>query len=371
MKLLAVVHILLYILLNSDACLEIRITAEDSTVVVARSLELAFDLKSDVIVEPKGQPHTAHIPDECIKSKKQPMKWTNIESLVYIDALKLHVAADGQNTAGLSVGALLFPGFSKYQDIQKNKCGSVISQMEFPLWILGNFRTVQELRDAINEDSFPLVYKELVPVDGDKFLFELHYSVTDKTGDGIIIEFNDQGRKVHENTFGVLTNSPSYDFQMLNLRNYVHLSNYARDPLVLGKEELKAFGEGSGLLGMPGDLTPPSRLVRAAMLVNFASAAKTSDEAVNLATHLMNNFDIAHGLLKVRDVEESDYTQWIVIKDLHNNVLYFRGYEDITLYAIRLDNTVSGSLPIPIRRPMGGAVDITNELKLAAEHTEL
>jgi len=362
MKLL-VGHILLHFLLITDACTEIRITSEDSTVVVGRSMEYAADLAARVIREPKGHRHTANPPPKCTKSKYKPMQWTNVKSLFLVDVLKMEIAGDGQNAAGLSIGSLLFPGFAKYQDVPMNKCGSAISHLDFPLWILGNFRRVQEIRDAINGDTFPLVF-ESSPV-----YFELHYSVQDKTGDAIIIEFNDQGRKIYNNTLGAFTNSPSYDWHMLNLRNYVQLSNNNHGPLILGEEKLEKFGQGSGLIGMPGDLTPPSRLVRAAMMTHFAEAVKTSVEAVNLAVHIMNTVDIPIGV--IYEPDGSDYTQWIVIKDLKNNVMYFRGYEDVTLYSLRLDDNFSARQHITIARPMGGAVDITNEFESYVGHDEL
>jgi len=363
MKLL-VGQILLHFLLNTNACTEIRVTSEDSTVIIGRSMEYAEDLGAEVVREPEGQSHTANPPPKCETSKYQPMQWTNIKSLFFVDPLKMNIASDGQNAAGLSVGSLLFPGFSKYQDVPMDKCGSAISHLDFPLWILGNFKTVQELRDAINGDLFPLVF-ESSPV-----YFELHYSVHDKTGDAIVIEYSDQGRKVYNNTIGVFTNSPSYDWHMLNLRNYVQLSNSNHGPLILGEEQMEKFGQGSGLIGMPGDLTPPARLVRAAIMINFAGAVNTRVEAVNLAVHIMNTVDIPMGVV-VEPSEGNDYTQWIVIKDLQNNVMYFRGYEDVTLYSLQLDNNFSGPQRIPIGRPMGGAVDITSEFESSAAHDEL
>ena len=97
-----------------------------------------------------------------------------------------------------------------------------ISQLEFALWLLGNFVTVKKVREALKMESFPLVFdKKLL-----QYTFELHYFVIDKTGESIIIVFTDQGRKIHENRVGVMTNSPPYDFHMLNLRSYVQLSKY-------------------------------------------------------------------------------------------------------------------------------------------------
>ena len=171
-----------------------------------------------------------------------------------------------------------------------------------------------------------------------------------------------------------MTNSPPYDFHMLNLRNYVHLSKYARDELVLGETHFKPTGEGSGLLGTPGDLTPPSRLVRVAALANFAAPAKTSDEAVNLVFHVLNSVDIPHGVASQCPQKQlADYTSWVVAKDLTNNALYFRDYNDLTLRVVNLDKVQAGQrLKLKVEsKEVGGFKDVTAELKPAEMHTEL
>ena len=363
-----VVPILLELFLAIDACTEIRVTAEDKTVVVGRSMEFMIDLMSYIVVEPKDYPHTSELPKTCSRSSSA-ITWTNSYKIAYLDALSSPFSGDGQNDAGLSVGALLLRGFSKYQTVPKDKCGSAISNLEFTVWILGNFATTEEVRRAWRKDSFPLMWEQ--PLKGNTF--ELHWSITDKSGDGIIIEYTEQGPKLHENTIGVVTNSPPYDFHMLNLRNYVHLSKFAHDPLVLGETTFPPTGQGSGLLGVPGDFTPPSRLVRSAAMVHFADTAKRSDEAVNLALHIMNTVDIPRGVAASHDHEDmADYTSWIVVKDLTNKAMYFRNYEDLTVRVIHLDKVTPGKkLKIKVGTPIGGFVDVTGDLQDAQAHTEL
>ena len=363
-----VVPILLELFLAIDACTEIRVTAEDKTVVVGRSMEFMIDLMSYIVVEPKDYPHTAELSKTCSRSSSA-ITWTNSYKIAYLDALSSPFSGDGQNDAGLSVGALLLRGFSKYQTVPKDKCGSAISNLEFTAWILGNFATTEEVRRAWRKDSFPLMWEQ--PLKGNTF--ELHWSITDKSGDGIIIEYTEQGPKLHENTIGVVTNSPPYDFQMLNLRNYVQLSKFAHDPLVLGETTFPPTGQGNGLLGVPGDLTPPSRLVRSAAMVHFADKTKKSDEAVNLAFHIMNTVDIPRGVAASHDHEDmADYTSWIVVKDLTNKAMYFRNYEDLTVRVIHLDKVTPGKkLKIKVGTPIGGFVDVTGDLQDAQAHTEL
>ena len=238
--------------------------------------------------------------------------------------------------------------------------------MQLSQWILGNFATVQEVQEALDNGSFPLVFNQTVEKENLPPL-ELHYTVNDKTGAGIIIEFINKGRTVYENTVGVCTNSPPYDFHMINLRNYVELNNTAHEPLQLGGDVFKPIGQGSGLLGTPGDLTPPSRLVRAATLTHFAAPVNTSDKAVNLAIHILNTVDIPHG------VAGEDYTNWIVAKDLTHKALYYRTYNDLTVRVIYLDKVQPQGkmLNLSLSTPVEGFKDTTDELKTVDAHGTL
>ncbi|PYJ17723.1 MAG: hypothetical protein DME96_05080, partial [Verrucomicrobia bacterium] len=95
------------------------------------------------------------------------------------------------------------------------------------------------------------------------FAPEAHYIVHDASGKSIVIEYVGGKLNVHDNPLGVLTNSPAFDWHMTNLRNYVNFSMTNVPPVKLGSIKLLPFGQGSGMLGLPGDFTPPSRFVRA------------------------------------------------------------------------------------------------------------
>lgn len=85
------------------------------------------------------------------------------------------------------------------------------------------------------------------------------------------------------------------------------------------------------MLGLPGDFTPPSRLVRA---VAFSANARTPDSvdgAVNAAMHLLSSFDITKGV--VRDptpegvtgaaaAELGDYTCYRSVSELGTTPAY-------------------------------------------------
>ena len=126
-----------------------------------------------------------------------------------------------------------------------------------------------------------------------------------------------------DNKVGAMTNSPNYDWHLLNLRNYATLTPSSARPRSIDGVSLAPFGAGSGMLGLPGDFTPPSRFVRAVAFVNTMSPAKDAAEGVNAASRMLNNFDIPKGLVREGSNPEDfhlGYTQWSVIGDMNHKV---------------------------------------------------
>ena len=145
---------------------------------------------------------------------------------------------------------------------------------------------------------------------------------------------------VSENKLGVLTNSPEFHWHMTNLRNYINLTPKNVPPLKIDGLVLAPFGQGSGMVGMPGDFTPPSRFVRAAIFSLTATPVNDANEAVFQVFHLLNQFDIPVGLARevTNGVIYSDYTLATVVRDPHNMKYYFRTYEDQTIRGVDLNS---------------------------------
>ena len=56
------------------------------------------------------------------------------------------------------------------------------------------------------------------------FVPGVHYIVTDASGKSVVLEYIGGELKVHANPLGVMTNSPTFDWHMTNLSNYVNMS---------------------------------------------------------------------------------------------------------------------------------------------------
>lgn len=90
----------------------------------------------------------------------------------------------------------------------------------------------------------------------------------------VVAEYVAGKLSIHQNPVGSLTNSPPFDWQQINLGNYVNLSPVNVPAKKLGTLEVVNYGQGSGFIGMPGDLTPPSRFVRASLFSQWPTPAR-------------------------------------------------------------------------------------------------
>lgn len=322
--------ILLCILMSSVsfACTDFQLKAKDGSVIIGRSMEFAMGMSSEVVAFPRMEKMVSLTPDQ-----KKGISWKPKYGYLGVNALGEKLAfLDGMNEAGLSVEFLWFTE-SKYQEA---KNGNWLSIGDLSHWLLGNFATIDEVKKALPRVSVIGVYvPQLGMVPG------LHAAVHDALGNNIVVEFIDGETKIYDNPIGVMTNKPTFDWQLTNLRNYVNLDPYDKEGKKIAGVNINPAGSGTGWLGMPGDWSPPSRFIRTVMMVHSADPVNNAAGAVNLAEHILNAVDIPMGVIKTRgetNKDMIDYTQWIVIKDLTNKVLYFRSYQDLTLKKIDMKN---------------------------------
>lgn len=316
-----------------EACTGIRVTATDGTVVFARTLEFGLDLDSDVIVVPRGYARVSVTPDG-----KEGMKWKGKYASAGANGAGLPFIFDGLNEKGLAVGTFYFPTSAGYMPYQPSEASKTVAPWELGSWLLENFASVAEVRDNIGKIVVPaVVFKAW------GFVPPVHHVVNDASGKSIVIEYVDGKLNVHDNPLGVMTNSPTFDWMMTNLRNYVNFSFQNAAPVQLDGVKLESFGQGSGMVGLPGDFTPPSRFVRAVAFSQGTGVfpVETGDAAVLRAFKILNNFDIPKGSVREREKDShgnivADYTLWTSANDLKARRFYIRTYANSQIRSLDL-----------------------------------
>ncbi len=322
--------------LPSLACTSLVFKAQDGTGIYARTMEWgASDLKSELVLVPHSTSFASALGDG-----KTGMSWKNSYGFVGVNAAGLPYATDGMNEAGLTVGVLFYPGFAQFQEPSPNQLATTISSVDVANYLLSNFKTVEEVRQAmpkvrvVRNAEIEKAFGTPIPI---------HHIVTDAAGASMVIEYTNGALTMFDNKVGAMTNSPNYDWHLLNLRNYANLQPLGAPPSRnIDGVSLAPFGAGSGMLGLPGDFTPPSRFIRAVAFVNTMEPVKDAADAVAAAATMLNNFDIPKGLVREGASPEDfhlGYTQWSVIADTRHKVYYYW-----TMYDRRMRSVDFGKL---------------------------
>ncbi len=314
-----------------QACTGIMLTNVDGSIVHGRTLEFGMEIKSNIAVIPRGYRFVGKAP------KGDGLTYEAKYAVVGFRTFKDKGVQDGLNEVGLAAGTFYFPTFARYTEVTPENQAKAMSATEFPNWILTQFATVGEVRAAI-EAGAVVVGPTVIP-DWGPTAPPLHYIVYDKTGASLVIEPVGGKLVLHDNPIGVLTNSPPFEWHMTNLRNYISLSPRNVPPVKVDGLTLQQLGQGSGMMGLPGDFTPPSRFVRATVFSTTAIPSRDAEEGVKQVFHILNQFDIPVGV--ARSVEKdgtvvSDYTQATMVRDPQALRYYYRTYDDQTIRMVDL-----------------------------------
>ena len=320
------------------ACTAVEVKAKDGSIVAGRTMEWAYDMDWRLLFYPAGTSYQLTAPSSV---KLQPLVYKSKYAVLGIGTgLANDSMLEGQNSAGVGLSGNFLPGFTEYQTVTA-KDKKYLSILEFSHFILSNFGSVSEIKEALPKFKVWGVQLSNLPVEP-----TIHFMITDKTGANIVVEFIDGQMKIFDKTVGVMTNSPNYDWHMTNIRNYLNLDNSGVSARTSKLGNVTSFGQGGGAVGLPGDFTPPSRFVKTTFLANYTNQAVNAQDAVNEVGHILNDVDIPKGVVAstANGKQISDYTQWVAIKDLNNQKLYFSDYDHrLNFIAISLPQLVKGN----------------------------
>ena len=238
------------------ACTGISLTANDGSYVQARTIEWARGaLRSEYVIIPRGTTLRSYTP-----TGGNGLRFEAKYGVVGLAVVEREFIAEGINEAGLSAGLFFFPHYGGYVAYDSLKNDKTLADLQVVQWLLTQFSTIDEVQQGLNN----------VNVVGLESNAVVHWRIGEPSGRQVVLEIVNGVPHFYENTVGVLTNAPGFKWQIANLNNYVNL--YAGDAPThkLGDVELQPLGGSSGMLGLPGDFTPPSRFVRAAMFRNTA-----------------------------------------------------------------------------------------------------
>ena len=342
-----------------SACTGLQVKTENGAYISGRTLEFGIFLPTSAISVPRNYSFVGNTPKG--EGKKWKTKYASIGVMIGSDKIIL----DGINEKGLTCGMFYLPGYASYPETTKQNQDISMSTSDFNQWVLSQFKNVDEVKKAIQngEVAFSKVLTPGFPPEVQPF----HFLISDKSGKSIVVEPINGKLVVSDDPVGVLTNSPTFDWHMTNLKNYVNLRAVNAKPITINGETFDALGQGTGMLGLPGDFTPPSRFIRAVAFSATAIPEKNAQRGAYQVFHLLNNFDIPVGVTRTvhNGVTYSDYTMLTTVRDSQNMKFYYTTYDDQSIKMLDLNKMDKNAKEIKVLSTASKQeyIDVSEQLK--------
>lgn len=303
-------------------CTALTLKTKEGCNLFGRNMDVEYSFNQSVYLIPRNFHYKNHATNQVTTTKFAILGMATI-----ID--QHPCLADGFNEKGLACAGLNFPGFVHYEDkLSSDKIN--IPPYDIILWILSNFETLEQVKAAVeNLRIVKIPLGENVPIP------TLHWMVTDKSGKSIVIESTCKQLTVYDNPVGVLTNSPTFDWHLINLRQYMHLRPIQPKVTMWGDLELATLGQGQGTFSLPGDPSPISRFVRIAF---FRAHANLSGDTLTTITeffHLLSTVAMIKGSV-VTEQGKDDLTLYTSCMCQEKGIYYYTTYNNHRINAIDL-----------------------------------
>lgn len=235
---------------------------------------------------------------------------------------------DATNEKGLSMAGLYFPGNAVYLPPKPGKDN--IAPFEFIPWILSDCENITQAKNKLkNLNMVDIAYSDSYP------LSPLHWIIADRDC-SLVVEPTADGLKIYENPVGVLTNNPPFDFHLHNLAGYLNLTREEPTSRFAPNYQLSPYSRGMGSIGLPGDLSSPSRFVRAAFVKLNSVCEDTDSASIGQFFQILGCVAQQEGCVRVGTAFEK--TIYSSCCNTDTGVYYYTTYENSQISGVSLHN---------------------------------
>lgn len=298
---------------------------------MGRTLDYERGYGEEVVVTPRAYPFAFRHEGLCAQH------YAIIGTACVADGYPLYY--DAVNEKGLGIAGLNFVGNAAYAAPCAGKRN--VAQFEFIPWLLGRCAGLAEARAALAELNLVGT-----PFSAHFPAAQLHWLVADRTG-ALVVESIADGLHVYDCPEGVLTNNPPFPIQHFGLNRYMGLSPRQPENRFSDQLELSAFSRGMGALGLPGDLSSPSRFVRAAFVRANARSAQTEDASVSQFFHILTSVEQQRGCCELDD-GQYEITLYSSCCNADRGIYYYTTYDNRQITGVKLHSAELDSAQLTV-----------------------
>ncbi len=297
------------------------ITFQTKDMYFGRNLDLHFSYDEKVTITPRRYPFHFRY------GKEMKNHYAMIGMATIADGYPLYY--DATNEKGLSLAGLNFPDNATYYPAANEMDN--IAPFELIPWLLGQCATVSEALAKIETlNLWNAPFSQQFP------LSPLHWLLADKSK-SIVLEPLADGLKIVENSVGVLTNNPPFEYHMYNLANYMNVTAQIPQNRFSQKVSLKPYSLGMGGIGLPGDLSSGSRFVKATFTKLNSRSGDSESESISQFFHILGSVFQQRGLTPVED-NGFEYTIYSSCCNTDRGIYYYTTYENSQISAVAMHN---------------------------------
>lgn len=177
----------------------------------------------------------------------------------------------------------------------------------------------------------------------------LHWLLADRE-QCFAVEQTAEGLRIYEDPAGVLTNEPPFPMQLFRLNDYAQLSPQPPENHFSPALPLETYSRGMGAMGLPGDLSSPSRFVRTAFTRLNSRSGDGEAESVSQLLHILGAAAQQRGCCVLED-GACELTLYTSCCNADTGVYYYTTYDAAQLCAVDmhradLDGTALACQPL-------------------------
>lgn len=309
-------------------CSRVLWNTNGQAIVVGRNMDWFEDTKTNLWVFPRGIERDGGV-------SANSLKWTSKYGSLITSFYDVGTV-DGINDKGLTANALWLA------ESDYGKRDPSVPGISFTLvtqYFLDNFETVADAVRFIETEPLQIVTG---PIGSTNRKATGHLALSDATGDSAVLEYiAGRPRIYHDRSYTVMTNSPTFDKQLDNLKQY------------------KPFG---GTKDLPGSEQSADRFVRAARYLESLPKPENKRETIAYLMSVMRNISAPFGVADPLRPNIST-TRWRTVADLTRRVYYFESTISPNVIWVSLDK-----MPLTKGSPVL-KLDLVNGLDLVGDVT--
>lgn len=271
-----------------------------------RTLDFERSFGESVVITPRNHP----LSFRCLPTQEQHYALLGMATVAEGEPLYY----DAVNENGLAMAGLLCSGFAAYAPYREG--AENVASFELIPWVLGQCTDLREARLLLKRcNLLDIHFSETLPAT------PLHWILADRER-SMVVEATREGLRLYENPAGVLTNSPSFDHQLLRLEEYRRLT----------PEPVEGYSRGLGAVGLPGDWSSSSRFIRAAFVRKNGRCGESEAESVSHFFRMMQTVAVPKGCMRLPQGEA--YTRYTSCCNQDRGIYYYSTYTDPRIVAV-------------------------------------